>query len=57
MNARNAPRLLRRVNKCEGSRLLLLRRELDRGLEEANAGAFSTRSLDEIAEEILSEKA
>jgi antitoxin ParD1/3/4 len=52
---RAALRLLRREKERDELKLSWLRYEVGRGLEQANAGEFSTRSLDEIAEDVLRE--
>jgi antitoxin ParD1/3/4 len=52
---RDALRLLLREKKRDELKLSLLRHEIGRGLKEADAGEFSTRSLDEIAEDVLRE--
>ena len=52
---RDALRLLRREKEQDELKLSLLRREVGRGADQADAGEFSTRSLDEIAEDVLSE--
>lgn len=52
---RDALRLLRRVDEIEAAKLEALRREVRRGLEEADSGQFSTESLEEIAASVLSE--
>ncbi|WP_414831679.1 type II toxin-antitoxin system ParD family antitoxin [Afifella sp. YEN Y35] len=45
--------LLQHEKAAEEEKLLTLRREITRGLEEAAAGRFSTRTLDEILEDVL----
>ena len=52
---RDALRLLRREDELDAAKLAILQREVARGLEEAEQGSFETRSLDEIAAEILGE--
>jgi antitoxin ParD1/3/4 len=46
---RDALRRLRRAKEREVYKLERLRREIDRGLDDANAGRFSSLSLEEIA--------
>jgi len=52
---RDALRLLRREKEQDELKLSLLRYEVGRGANQADAGEFSTRSLDEIAADALSE--
>jgi antitoxin ParD1/3/4 len=54
---RDALRLLRREKERDAFKLTLLRQEVGLGADQADAGDFSTRSLDEIAEAILNEEA
>lgn len=46
---REALRLLRREKAAEQEKLAILRREIDRGLEQAAAGTVAKRSVREIA--------
>jgi len=52
---RDALRLLQRDKAMEEERLAILRREVQIGLDAAAAGRFSTKTVAEIAEEILRE--
>ncbi len=52
---RDALRLLRREREQDSFKLKLLQQEVARGIDQAEAGAFSTQSLDEIADAILHE--
>jgi len=52
---RDAIRVLRRDRQVEGLKLRLLGEEIDKGIEEAESGAFSSRSVDEIAKDVLRE--
>ena len=53
---RDALRLLRREKERDAFKLSLLRHEVARGADQANAGEFTTRSLEEIAEDVLNEE-
>jgi antitoxin ParD1/3/4 len=48
---RDALRLLQHDKALEREKLIILRREIDMGLEEAQAGHFSTQTVSEIADE------
>ncbi len=48
---RDALRLLRREREAHEEKLAILRREIQIGLDDANAGRFSTRTVEEIAAE------
>jgi antitoxin ParD1/3/4 len=50
-----ALRLLRRDEQIAAMKLELLRREVARGVDDANAGRFATESLDELAARALQE--
>jgi antitoxin ParD1/3/4 len=54
---RDALRLLRREKERDEFKLSILRQEVVRGADQADAGEFSVRSLDEVAEEVLNESA
>lgn len=50
---RDALRLLKHERELEAEELRTLREEVERGLEQADRGEFSDRTIDEIAEEVL----
>lgn len=50
---RDALRLLKHERELEAEELRILREEVERGLEQADRGEFSDRTIDEIAEEVL----
>lgn len=52
---RDALRLLRRERDVEAQKLEILRRKIDVGLEQAERGEFSKRSVMEIADAVLAE--
>ena len=52
---RDALRTLRRDRELESQKLELLRQRIDIGLAQAEAGEFSSRSVDEIAASVLAE--
>ena len=52
---RDALRSLRRDRDIESQKVELLRRKLDIGIEQAERGEFSTRSVMEIAASVLTE--
>jgi antitoxin ParD1/3/4 len=54
---RDALRLLRREKERDEFKLSILRQEVVRGADQADAGEFSSQSLDEIAKEVLNEGA
>ncbi|MCA1909339.1 MAG: type II toxin-antitoxin system ParD family antitoxin [Magnetospirillum sp.] len=50
---RDALRLLRRERAAEQERLAILRREIQRGIDDADAGRLSVISIAEIAEDVI----
>lgn len=52
---REALRLLRRERAAEVERMTILRREIDRGLEQAATGRLSRRTIDDIATAVARE--
>ena len=52
---RDALRILRRDRDVEAQKVEILRRKLDVGLEQAERGEFSSRSVAEIAASVLAE--
>lgn len=48
---RDALRMLRHDRQVEGAKLRILREEVGKGIEGADRGEFSDRTIDEIAEE------
>jgi antitoxin ParD1/3/4 len=50
---RDALRTLRHDRQVEEAKLCILREEVEKGLEQADRGEFSDRTIDEIAEEVL----
>jgi antitoxin ParD1/3/4 len=48
---RDALRLLRREREAHEEKIAILRREIQIGLDDANAGRFSSRTVEEIAAE------
>ena len=53
---RDALRALRHDRDVEDVKLQLLREAVDIGLQEADAGKFSDRSIEEIAQDVLREE-
>lgn len=50
---RDALRLLRRERAAEQERIAILRREIQRGIDDADAGRLSVISIAEIAEDVI----
>ncbi|MDX2142273.1 MAG: type II toxin-antitoxin system ParD family antitoxin [Rhodospirillaceae bacterium] len=50
---RDALRLLQRAKETERAKLKLLKQEVAKGLDDIKHGRFATRSLDEIANDVL----
>lgn len=50
---RDALRLLRRERAAEQERIAILRREIQLGLDDAEAGRFSHETVDEIAARVI----
>lgn len=53
---RDALRLLRRERAAEQERLAILRREIQRGIDDADAGRFSTESIKDIAARVIASR-
>lgn len=53
---RDALRLLRRERAAEQERLAILRREIQRGIDDADAGRFSTESITDIAARVIASR-
>ncbi|OJX68687.1 MAG: hypothetical protein BGO92_19430 [Magnetospirillum sp. 64-120] len=53
---RDALRLLRRERAAEQERLAILRREIQRGVDDADAGRFSSESIKDIAARVIADR-
>lgn len=53
---RDALRVMRHEKELEAAKVRLLRAELDHGIEQAELGEFSERSVDEIVQSVLSRR-